>query len=62
MNLQELKEKTPSELIIQAEKLGIPAINGSGMLLYQGCGAFTFWTGKQAPEVVMQEQLLGWKE
>ena len=49
-------------LLKQAEELGIPAINGSGMLLYQGCGAFTFWTGKQAPEDVMQEQLLSWKE
>ena len=49
-------------LLKQAEELGIPAINGSGMLLYQGCGAFTFWTGKQAPENVMQEQLFGWKD
>ena len=49
-------------LLKQAKELGIPAINGSGMLLYQGCGAFTFWTGKQVPETVMQEQLLGWKD
>ena len=49
-------------LLKQAEELGIPAINGSGMLLYQGCSAFTFWTGKQAPENVMQEQLLGCKK
>ena len=45
-------------LLRQAEDLGIPAVNGSGMLLYQGCDAFTFWTGKTAPENVMREQLL----
>ncbi len=43
---------------LKAEELGIPAINGMGMLLYQGCDAFTFWTGQPAPETVMQEQLL----
>ena len=47
-----------TRLLKQAEELGIPAINGMGMLLYQGCDAFTFWTGQPAPEKVMQEQLL----
>ena len=47
-----------TRLLRQAEDLGIPAVNGSGMLLYQGCDAFTFWTGKPAPENVMREQLL----
>jgi len=47
-----------TRLLRQAEELGIPAVNGSGMLLYQGCDAFTFWTGKPAPENVMREQLL----
>ena len=47
-----------TRLLKQAEELGIPAINGMGMLLYQGCDAFTFWTGRAAPESVMQEQLL----
>ncbi len=45
-------------LLRQAEELGIASANGVGMLLYQGCDAFTFWTGKQAPEQVMREQLL----
>ncbi len=51
---------SPSQtgLLKQAEKFGISAINGIGMLLYQGCDAFTFWTGKPAPEKVMKEQLL----
>ena len=47
-----------TRLLKQAEELGIPAINGMGMLFYQGCDAFTFWTGQPAPEKVMQEQLL----
>ena len=47
-----------TRLLKRAEELGIPAINGMGMLLYQGCDAFTFWTGQPAPETVMQEQLL----
>jgi len=47
-----------TRLLKQAEELGIPAINGMGMLLYQGCDAFIFWTGQPAPETVMQEQLL----
>ena len=45
-------------LLKQAEELGINAVNGIDMLLYQGCDAFTFWTGKQAPEEVMRSQLL----
>ena len=47
-----------TRLLMQAEELGIPALNGLGMLLHQGCDAFTFWTGKSAPETVMREQLL----
>ena len=47
-----------TSLLKQAEELGINAVNGIGMLLYQGCEAFTYWTGKQAPEEVMRDQLL----
>ena len=47
-----------TRLLRQAEELDIPALNGSGMLLYQGCDAFTFWTAIPAPEAVMREQLL----
>ena len=51
---------TPAKtsLLKQAEEFGIPVINGLGMLLYQGCEAFSFWTGRSAPETSMQEQLL----
>ena len=47
-----------TSLLKQAEELGINAVNGIDMLLYQGCDAFTFWTGKQAPEEVMRNNLL----
>tara|TARA_B100000579_G_scaffold414316_1_gene407822 strand:+ start:1918 stop:2763 length:846 start_codon:yes stop_codon:yes gene_type:complete len=46
-----------TSLLKQAEELGINAVNGIGMLLYQGCEAFSFWTGKQAPEEVMRNRL-----
>ena len=49
---------TQTQLIIQAQKLGIPNINGLGMLLYQGCEAFKYWTDLPAPESTMQKQLL----
>ena len=41
---------TKTKLIKQAQKLGIPNINGIGMLLHQGCEAFKFWTDLPAPE------------
>jgi len=47
-----------TSLIKQAEKMGIPSLNGIGMLLYQGCESFTFWTGKKAPEEAMHNRLL----
>ena len=47
-----------TRLLRQAQELGIPALNGSGMLLYQGCDAFTFWTAIPAPETAMREELL----
>ena len=47
-----------TSLLKQAEELGINAVNGIDMLLYQGCDAFTFWTGKRAPEEVMRSQIL----
>ena len=46
-----------TKLIRQANNLDIPNINGLGMLLYQGCEAFKFWTGEPAPEDVMLKQL-----
>jgi len=49
----------PSEtpIIKAAKKIGIKAVNGVGMLLYQGSEAFQLWTGKRAPIRVMKSAL-----
>ena len=47
--------RTP--LLLEAEKLGLPNLNGGGMLLYQGTAAFSFWTGRTAPETIMCKAL-----
>jgi len=36
---------------------GVKAINGIGMLLYQGVLAFEYWTGVQAPVEIMRKSL-----
>ena len=41
-------------LLKAAEEKGCRWANGLGMLLYQGCLAFEYWTGKQAPVDVMR--------
>lgn len=42
----------------QAKLKGHKALNGLGMLLYQGAKAFECWTGKKAPVNVMRKALL----
>jgi shikimate dehydrogenase len=44
-------------LLSQARKLGLRCTNGVGMLLYQGMAAFRYWTGVEAPLLVMREAL-----
>ena len=44
-------------LLAQAQRLSIPNLNGLGMLLHQGMEAFSFWTGKLAPEAEMRTAL-----
>ena len=46
-----------TELLKESKSLGLHAVGGLGMLLYQGVHAFEFWTGKQAPVDVMREAL-----
>ena len=46
-----------TKILRQAQEIGIPSANGLGMLLYQGCEAFTFWTGLPAPKTIMRETL-----
>jgi shikimate dehydrogenase len=51
---------SPAEtpLLAEARTLGVKCTNGMGMLLYQGCAAFEFWTGHPAPVIPMREALL----
>jgi len=46
-----------TQLIKDAKSLGLPAVNGLGMLLYQGVDAFELWTGQKAPVEVMRKAL-----
>ena len=46
-----------TQLIKDAEEVGLPAMNGLRMLLRQGMGAFNFWTKKKPPEEIMWEAL-----
>jgi shikimate dehydrogenase len=45
-------------LLREAESLGLACTNGIGMLLYQGCAAFEFWTHQRAPEGPMRQALI----
>ncbi len=47
-----------TQLIKDAESLGLPAIGGLGMLLYQGVDAFNLWTGQKAPVEGMRKALI----
>lgn len=47
-----------TQLIKNARSLGLPAVNGLGMLLYQGMLSFEIWTGEKAPKEIMQKALL----
>jgi shikimate dehydrogenase len=48
-----------TQLVKDAKVLfgGEKVASGLGMLLYQGCHAFEFWTGKKAPIDVMKTAL-----
>ncbi|MDP3981580.1 MAG: shikimate dehydrogenase [Chlamydiota bacterium] len=49
---------SPTKLVKKARSMGIPAVNGLGMLLYQGAIAFSIWTGRPAPVTEMRKALL----
>jgi len=49
-------DKTP--IMKMAHKIGIEAVNGLGMLLYQGMASFEIWTGRSAPMTVMKNALI----
>jgi shikimate dehydrogenase len=46
-----------SKLMEQAETVGATAINGLGMMLWQGALAFELWTGQEMPVAYIKEQL-----
>ncbi len=46
-----------SKLMEQAESVGATAINGLGMMLWQGALAFELWTGQEMPVSYIKEQL-----
>ena len=50
---------SPTKLVKTAKKRKIKAVNGLGMLLYQGAEAFQLWTGRRAPIAVMRRALEG---
>lgn len=46
-----------TKLLEQAESVGCKAINGLGMLLWQGAKAFELWTGKELPVEYVKEKV-----
>lgn len=46
-----------TKLLEQAESVGCMAINGLGMMLWQGAKAFELWTGQQMPVEYVKERL-----
>ncbi|MFN7210267.1 MAG: shikimate dehydrogenase, partial [Aggregatilineales bacterium] len=47
-----------TKLMRDAERSGLRAIGGLGMLVYQGAAAFELWTGKKAPIELMRRVCL----
>jgi shikimate dehydrogenase len=45
----------PTKLLKDAKEVGCRTLDGLTMLVYQGCGSFKIWTGRQAPEQIMKE-------
>jgi shikimate dehydrogenase len=49
---------TETRLLKEARKRGIGAINGLGMLIYQGALSFKIWTGREAPLEIMKKAVI----
>lgn len=49
---------TDTRFLQEAEEKGCTAVDGLGMLVYQGAIAFTEWTGRKAPLSVMKDALV----
>ncbi len=48
-----------TRLLLMAEEAGCVAINGLGMLLWQGAEAFKIWTGVEMPVARVREAMFG---
>ncbi|MFH1578310.1 MAG: shikimate dehydrogenase, partial [Candidatus Omnitrophota bacterium] len=59
LSVYDLVYNRKTQLIKDAESIGIPRANGLGMLLYQGVEAFGLWTEKDAPVEIMRQALEG---
>lgn len=46
-----------TQLVKDARSVGLAAVGGLGMLLYQGAAAFELWTGEKAPIEIMRKEL-----
>jgi shikimate dehydrogenase len=46
-------------LLAAARRLGLPTLDGAGMLVYQGARAFRVWTGREPPIAAMWAALRG---
>lgn len=46
-----------TKLLEQAESVGCKAINGLGMMLWQGAKAFEIWTGQEMPVDFIKEEM-----
>ncbi len=47
-----------TKFLQQAASQGLPTVDGTGMLIYQGAKAFEIWTGEPAPVAVLRQTLL----
>lgn len=47
----------PTPFLRQAQALKLPAADGRGMLLHQGCRSLEIWTGRPAPIEAMRQAL-----
>lgn len=59
LNVYDLIYKPPiSPIVKTTREIGGEAVNGLGMLLYQGARAFELWTGQKPPVRTMKKALL----
>ncbi len=49
----------PTHFLLAARSAGARALDGTGMLVYQGARSFELWTGQKAPVDVMFAALAG---